>query len=239
MLRMLASALILGCSFTAATAQTSTPSDSPSPAADPAKPKSLAEIMAAIDERTSSLGGFQALLQDPNPARALAATQVMLESGDPSLVRLALENGLVSPDSSLRAAALDYYFKSKPTLGIRFTAEAVDDGKLEQLIENVISWGGAMGPDKTGSFSAAVGDFSEKMNCYLRAGAEPDSTNVADCTARVNAASFSVYLMDQWVDFAPTQDGSFTGGATSNHHSNSNQDSWFAGPLALTVRLLP
>ena len=45
--------------------------------------------------------------------------------------------------------------------------------------------------------------------------------------------------MNQWVDFAPTQDGSFTGGATSNSPSNSDYSDLYAGPLALTVRLLP
>lgn len=239
MFRSLIPAFILCSLCTAAAAQTSAPPDSPSPAAGLAKPPTLAEITAAIDERTSSLSGYQSLLQDPNPARALAAAQIMLESGDPNLVRLAMENGLVSPDSSLRAAVMDYYFKSKPTLGIRFTAEAVGDDKLDQLRENILSWNGAMGPDKTGSFSVGVGEFSEKLNCYLWAGAAPDSTDLTDCKVRANAASFSVYLMNQWVDFSPGQDGNFTGGATSNLGRNSYEAHWFVGPLSLTVRLLP
>ena len=77
------------------------------------------------------------------------------------------------------------------------------------------------------------------MNCYLWAGAEPESTDAADCILRANAASFSVNLMGQWVDFAPAQDGSFTGGIMSNFRAFPNTAERFVGPLALTVRLLP
>ncbi|WP_258028293.1 hypothetical protein [Cereibacter sphaeroides] len=52
----------------------------------------------------NDLNPYQALLNDPDPARAQAAMQIMLESGDADLTRMALEYGLLSPNPTVQAA---------------------------------------------------------------------------------------------------------------------------------------
>lgn len=43
-----------------------------------------------VDQQMSNLNPYQELLNNPDPARSLAAMKVMLESGDEALVRMAL-----------------------------------------------------------------------------------------------------------------------------------------------------
>lgn len=185
------------------------------------------EMLAEIDRRASSATGYDALLEDPDPRRSVAAVALMMESGDEELMRKAMTFGLTSPEASIRSTALSYYLKTLPTLALDFDAEGVTDDELPELDKAVRSWEGSLGPNKKGSFSVALGPWSEDVQCYT-------TSSGNNCVARINAQSVSVNVADQWVNLNPNAEGNLEGGMTvKNRFTNGAY-----GPLKITVRLV-
>ena len=63
-------------------------------------------LTAEIDSRSGQYGKLIEILQGPDGNRALAAFDVMVESGHPTMIEVAVNAGLASTDSRLRARAL-------------------------------------------------------------------------------------------------------------------------------------
>jgi len=200
---------------------------------------SLEELAAKVDERSQILGGYEDFLMDPDPKRAMAALQIMLESGDDGLVQMALNHGLASPDSALRQTALKAYFDGKPSLAVSVTTEGLTDEKntlelMDQVFRNL---NGSWGVNNRGSVSIKVGDYNEELGCNIRAASDDI------CATRVNATSVSVYLAShnenrtpsQWVEMILNENGSLEGGliGTLCRGACSNTP-----PLKATIRLI-
>lgn len=189
------------------------------------------DLKKQIDARSSSLNGFQELLDDPDPRRSLAAVEGMLASGDSNLERMALEFALTNPDATIRATALAFHLSKLPSIAVEFDASAVAEDQAENLADTLESLGGSIGPDKKGSFSFKAGPYSEELGCY------PQSVDKKRCAMRLGAGSLSLYfsgtnVQGRWANLYADETGVLKGGVSLGYASNPP----FSVPL--TVRLL-
>ncbi len=166
------------------------------------------EIEAMVSQRMSDLNPYQELLNHPDPARSLAAMEIMMESGDRSLERMALEYGLLSPNPTVKRTAFEGFLASKPILSIRFDGSDVDDGYYPTLIQG--SWNGTLTSDATGYWRIAVGDYLDDQQCFA------NTYHDDDCFITVN--SDGVFLTPQNMNARGTisDEGSLIGQATLN-----------------------
>ena len=120
------------------------------------------QIRGLIDERVNSLNPYAELLNDPDPARSLAALRIMMESGDDTLVQMALEFGLLSADPVVRRTAFESFLSTGPILSIRFDGSAHQDtGQFASWV-TVSAWSGTVGPDHIAFWRVPIGDYSEQ-----------------------------------------------------------------------------
>ncbi|WOI57479.1 hypothetical protein [Palleronia sp. LCG004] len=96
------------------------------PSSVSAQTMSAEDIARQIDERMKNLNPYEELLQDPDPSRRVAAMQIMLESGDRDLVRIATEYGLMAEDVVVQKAALAGLLESEPVLTMMLDASDAD-----------------------------------------------------------------------------------------------------------------
>lgn len=123
------------------------------------------ELEAMIDERVNAQNPYQALLADPDPERSLAAMQIMLESGDSDLTRMALEFGLLSPNPTVRRIAVEAFMATGPVLSIRFDGTESDDSDFVDVIRSTLS--GTLDANGVGYAQTAVGPLSEDGSCFV------------------------------------------------------------------------
>lgn len=145
------------------------------------------ELEAMINERVNAQNPYRAFLADPDPERSLAAMQIMLESGDDDLVRMALEFGLLSPNPTVRRIAVEAFMATGPVLSIRFDGSASEDNDFVSLVRNTMS--GTVDPDGIGFARAAVGPLSEDGTCFI-------DTVRGNCLVTINSDGvfLSIYL---------------------------------------------
>lgn len=157
----------------------------------PAQAQSLtpAEVLQLVEKKVSGVNEYQKLLNDPDPARSMAAMEIMMGSGDPALMRMALEYGLYSPNRSVQRAALDAYFSTKPELNVYF-----DAGKSNsdwRFYKPITGGGGSILPDGTGFMLTDVGEYDSEKKCYLR-------TADGECRLRVTDDAVTVRFWNNW-----------------------------------------
>lgn len=134
-------------------------------AATPLTAQSLTpeELRALVDERVSQQNPFEELLNDPDPARSLAAMEIMLESGDSDLVRMALEFGLLSTDSTVKRTALESYLRSKPVLSFRFDGSEIESSWFDSQMKGSDA---TMTTERIGYWRMPVGEYDADKLCY-------------------------------------------------------------------------
>ena len=136
------------------------------------------ELRAQIDQRVQTLNPYAELLNDPDPARSLAAMQIMMESGDPELERMAREFGLLSPNPQVQRAALEAFLATGPVFSVRFDGSSTRDDQFTNQLRNAFE--ATVGPDKIAYWKAMVGEFSPGDGCYVY-------QNTNECFIAVNA----------------------------------------------------
>lgn len=135
------------------------------------------QLRAMVDERVATQNPFEELLNDPDPARSLAAMEIMLESGDSTLTRMALEFGLLSTNPTVRRTAVEAYLKSKPVLSLRFDTSVTESRNLQGTIQRM---SGTLSPEKIAYVRMQVGEYNTDNKCYML-------MSGADCFLTVNA----------------------------------------------------
>ncbi|MGH1446998.1 MAG: hypothetical protein ACRBBO_13240 [Cognatishimia sp.] len=157
----------------------------------PASAQSLsaADILAQVDQKVSGLNEYQQLLNDPDPARSMAAMEIMLGSGDAALERMALDYGLYSPNPVVRRAALDAFFSTQPTLGIYLTQTEGDENRY--WAKKAEEGRGSVLEDGRIFFSIQVGKFDDAQNCYSR-------IENTECRVRVSDTDVGITIWGQW-----------------------------------------
>lgn len=135
------------------------------------------DIARMVDDKVSQLNPYQALLNDPDPERSLAAMQIMLDSGDANLQRMALEFGLLSPNTTVKRLAFESWLVQEPVISIRFDGSDVKDrdfpGYVRGYYDGNIS-------DNIGYWRIGVGGYDNERKCFTF----PDNGN---CFVTVNA----------------------------------------------------
>jgi len=121
------------------------------------------ELTALIDKRVKALNPYQNLLNDPDPDRSLAAMQIMMESGDKDLMRMALEFGLLSPNLSVKRIAFETWLSSGPVMSFRFDGTDIKDRHYSNTVRS--SWNGTI-DGTTGYWRIQVGKRIEEKRCY-------------------------------------------------------------------------
>lgn len=154
-----------------------------------AQSMTAAEILAEVDKKVSGQNEYHALLNDPDPARSLAAMEIMMGSGDTALERLALEYGLYSPNPVVQRTAIDAYFASQPTLNVYF--DAGNSNSDWRFYKTLTQGGGSILQDGTGFLTVDVGAYDNEQQCYMQKTGEK-------CRARVTDAGVSFLFWDNW-----------------------------------------
>lgn len=125
------------------------------------------QIAAMVDEKVNAQNPYAELLNNQDPARSLAAMEIMLESGDPKLTRMALEFGLLSTNPSVKRTALESYLNSKPVLSFRFDGSETESTWFDSAMKG---GNATMTPERIGYWNLQVGDFDDAQRCYAHAG---------------------------------------------------------------------
>lgn len=170
---------------------------------------SIDELKAQVDQAVGARGEYHDLLSDPDPARAMAAMELMMGSGDPTLMRMAVENGIFSSNPAVRATALKAFLTAKPTVSAFLTiGEEFDDNQRTWVIGQAVRIGGSVSPDNIAYFSLRVGDYDTEQDCYMNSDARQG------CLFRVNDQTVSFRIFDTWNALLLEETGELVGSAT-------------------------
>ena len=126
---------------------------------------SIEELNAQIDARVSNLNPYRALLNDPDPARSIAAMEIMLGSGDAALERMATEFGVLSSEPQVRRIAVEKLLSLKPVLVVKLDGSVTEDRSFAQIITSSLD--GAVSPDGIGAVKVPLGEFDVGKGCYV------------------------------------------------------------------------
>lgn len=163
---------------------------------------SVDEIRALVTERVSEKDEYRALLQDEDPERSLAAMQIMLGSGDNDLQRMALEQGLFSPNPVVQRTALQSFFASGAVLNVMLEpGEAKDNNYFQR---NIASWSGSIDAEGRGHLSLLTGEWDEASSCWLYR-----TSN--GCFVRLSDANVMLNLWNSWWSVKLNESGELTG----------------------------
>jgi len=148
---------------------------------------SAADILAKVEVKVGGVNEYQALLNDPDPARSMAAMEVMLESGDPELVRLALDFGIYSPNPVVQRMALEGFFLSAPRLNVYFSgAEAQKENQFrERIVDNL---GGSIDSSGLGFTAILMGKFNSDNQCY------PYANDANECLITLSDSGVVIFI---------------------------------------------
>jgi len=171
--------------------------------ASTAQTLSAADILAQVEEKVGGVNEYQALLNDPDPARSMAAMEVMLESGDPKLLRMALDFGLYSPNPLVQFTALKAFFDGKPLLRISIDGSGVKD--QDYFLRSVRDLDGTVDASKIGHSIHKIGEFDTVNSCYVQVGN-------SRCFLRLTETEVSVNPWGaNWVRFVLNDQGALVG----------------------------
>lgn len=165
---------------------------------------SAADILGKVEQKTQATNEYQKLLNDPDPARSMAAMEVMLESGDTQLQRMALEFGIYSPNPVVKRLALEGHLKTQPVFSIVFDGSKLKANEIEQLKNHVSGLGGSVNDGQKGFASIKVGDFDAAEACYK------ESTH-GKCLFRLDDRGQAIRILQTWIPLAFNDNGELSG----------------------------
>jgi len=192
---------------------------------------SVADLRAQIDARVGGLNEYQELLNDPDPARSVAAMEIMMGSGDPALVKMAKDYGIFSPSPAVRKAALDGYFSSGPVLEMRFDASTMDDfGYITRVLGPI---DGSVAGNGVGFVSVKLGDWIDNKSCY--SAPVYDRLFLEDgCFLRNSENGVSLYLWNVWWFLVLDDEGALVGSGNA-FSDNSRYGSIGGLPISIQI----
>jgi hypothetical protein len=98
-------------------------------------------LKAKIAERAGNYGALVEILESADGNAALAAFDVMMESGNKTLAEMAISSGLAAADTRLRARALWESLSRRDSLVIEIDTDAVSDN--EDALAQLNKWYGS------------------------------------------------------------------------------------------------
>jgi hypothetical protein len=133
-------------------------------------------------------GPFRDMLNDPDPARSLAAVQLMLDSGQRQLMDIAIDFGLQSAVPEVRRAAVMGLLALRPVLQVRLSVPEDAVEAFETPFRRAT--GGSVLPDGLALFPVNVGPFDPERNCYVETGTTRCAVEVGPTGLTVRANHF-------------------------------------------------
>jgi len=128
------------------------------------------EIAAMVEEKLNAPNPYAELLNNADQERGLAAMEIMLASGDPILVDMALEFGLLSVNPLVRQNAVEAFLRGKPGLTVQLDGTALESTRsFENYFRGDTS---TLAPGPIGFWRLSVGEFDGKRGCFLHAESE-------------------------------------------------------------------
>jgi hypothetical protein len=186
-----------------------------SPCSVMAQSLSAADILSKVEETAGGMNEYQALLNDPDPNRSLAAMEIMLGSGDVKLMRMALDHGIYSPDPVMQRTALQGFFDSAPILKIYASGEnSSKDKGFKRDIENDLS--GTVDSGGVGFFTVSVGPYIPDWKCYSFL------VNTADCFIALSDSGILIKILGKKGALKMADDGELLGEIKFPHSEASS-----------------
>jgi len=167
---------------------------------------SVEDLKAQIDAEISKVNPYAELLNDPDPRRAQAAMKIMLETGDPVLVNLALEFGLYSPDQSVRLQALRGHLNTFPRMDMFIDGSKADPTVFAEAARKRFS--SSVNSSGVATWTPQILSYSEENNCYAR------SNNGKVCFLQIRNETIRMTLggtSDLWYQLTLTDEGTLEG----------------------------
>ena len=125
------------------------------------------EIAAMVDEKLNAQNPYEELLNNPDEERAVTAMEIMLASGDPTLVKMGLEFGLLSARPGVRKRALEAFFNGKPGLTVRLDGSVTEDRDFRNMMR---ADNATRAPENVGFWRLKVGEYDPLQKCYVHEG---------------------------------------------------------------------
>jgi hypothetical protein len=116
---------------------------------------SVQELKQQIQERSTRIKEFRALLNDPDQTTRLAALDVMLKSDDSVMREVAYQMGFSSADETMRAVTLKNRIAALKTIIVKIENR---DSASENEKKTIAKWGGAYTFDMK-TFDEQTGHF--------------------------------------------------------------------------------
>lgn len=136
----------------------------------PAQSLSPEDIARMLDEQAATPNPYAALLNDPDPARSMGAMRIMMESGDPALVEMAVEFGLLASNPDVRTQAANFYMATEPFLDFVVACNESDDSSCAGWVASRL--GGTNDGSNLMYFRSQVGSYDPEQECYVWKGSD-------------------------------------------------------------------
>lgn len=137
------------------------------------------ELLAQINQRVDALAPYRKLLNDPDPARSMAAMEIMLKSEDTTLPRLAIEFGILSSDAKLQRMAAEAILHTGTPLTVALDGTDLEDkALLDKVVKAYLK--GTLTPEGVAYISVPIGTYDAEKGCFL------NPANTSLCQASIN-----------------------------------------------------
>lgn len=179
---------------------------------------SVEDLKAQIDARVGGLNEYQELLNDPDPNRSMAAMELMMASGDETLVNMAKNYGIFSPNPAVREAALNGYFASGPVLEMLFDGSNLDDSTDMTRVLGPIN--GSVSGTGIGYVSVKLGSYDAKNQCYT-ANVLSRTFLENGCFLRNSENGVAIFLWETWWRLTLNDEGALKGSGRASYNGRS------------------
>lgn len=125
-------------------------------------------LRAKVAEGEGVRSEYYAIMDDPDPAKAASAVQLMMASGDPELERMARDYAIFSPHAVVQRAALQAFFEGAPRLEISWDGAALAKDELGWFEHSILGQNGTVDGTQ-GQMIEQVGAFNESKGCWVYA----------------------------------------------------------------------
>ena len=140
------------------------------------------------------------MLSSDDPKRAEATFKVMLESGDPEMRRIALENGIHSTNPVVRSMAVRAFLESEPVLELRIDGGATKREELQKVLDYYLKV--LLDEKMQAVWIGTLGKGESDGTCY------PASGGPGGCMLRVVGGTMQLRSTDgRWSELTLTDTG--------------------------------
>ena len=169
---------------------------------------SVEDIRAQIEAERAAPNPYEELLADPDPVVARRAMEIMIESGDPELLGLALEFGVYSPQPEVRHQALGAWLASNPRIEFVFENAGSPEGDFSRVMSS--RYGTVPNARGQSIWIVQLGTLDEDRECY-------PNTSGNLCLFRHTANGTWIFKNNVWQEVGMNDSGELVGTVETGH----------------------